>query len=55
VPVWEVPRDAAAADLTAAVTAMAATIEDAAADRSALTAEERRAKAGLLNRQVTLR
>lgn len=55
VPVWEVPREVAAADLTAAVTAMAATIEDAAADRSALTAEERRAKAGLLNRQVTLR
>ncbi|MEO7236188.1 MAG: DUF5926 family protein, partial [Lapillicoccus sp.] len=44
-----------AADLAEPVTAMAAAIEAAAADTTPLTAEERRAKAGLLNRQVTLR
>lgn len=56
VPVWEVPSGTVAADLGEAVTAMAAVIEAAAAaDTAPLTAEERRAKAGLLNRQVTLR
>ena len=55
VPVWEVPTDASAADFTDAVAAMAAAIEAAAADTASLTADERRAKAGLLNRQVTLR
>ena len=55
VPVWEVPTDVVAADLGEPVTAMAAAIEEAAADTAPLTAEERRAKAGLLNRQVTLR
>ena len=55
VPVWEVPTDARATDFAAAVTAMATALEQAAADTAPLTAEERRAKAGLLNRQVTLR
>ena len=55
VPVWEVPKDAAAGDFTDAVTAMNGALEDAADDASPLTAEERRARAGLLNRQVTLR
>ncbi|MEP6632560.1 MAG: DUF5926 family protein [Lapillicoccus sp.] len=55
VPVWEVPAGVVAADLAEPVTAMAAAIEEAAADTTPLTAEQRRAKAGLLNRQVTLR
>jgi hypothetical protein len=55
VPVWEVPRDAAATDFVDAVDALAPVLEEAAADTSPLDAQERRARAGLLNRQVTLR
>jgi len=55
VPVWEVPKDATAGDFPDAVTAMSADLEGAADDGSPLTADERRARAGLLNRQVTLR
>ncbi len=55
VPVWEVPTDRAASDFGDAVVEMAARIDSAAASTDALTAEERRAKAGLVNRQITLR
>ena len=55
VPVWEVPADARAGDFPDAVTAMAAALETASTDTTALSAEERRARAGLVNRQVTLR
>ena len=55
VPVWEVPKDAAAGDFTDVARAMSDALEGAAADASPLTADERRARAGLLNRQVTLR
>jgi hypothetical protein len=55
VPVWEVPRDAAAADFPDAVSAMGAALQSATTDDAPLTADERRARAGLLNRQVTLR
>ena len=55
VPVWEVPADATAKDFPDAVAAMATALEKAAADDSNLTADERRARAGLVNRQVTLR
>ena len=55
VPVWEVPADAKAGDFPDAVAAMATALEGATADTTALTADERRARAGLLNRQVTLR
>ncbi|HEU5000341.1 MAG TPA: DUF5926 family protein [Lapillicoccus sp.] len=55
VPVWEVPTDATAQDFPDAVAAMASALEAAAADDTALTADERRARAGLVNRQVTLR
>ena len=55
VPVWEVPKDATASDFPDAVTAMTDALESAAGDASPLTADERRARAGLLNRQVTLR
>jgi hypothetical protein len=55
VPVWEVPADAKADDFPDAVAAMATALEGATADTTPLTADERRARAGLLNRQVTLR
>jgi hypothetical protein len=55
VPVWEVPTDAGAADFADAATAMATSLETAATDDSPLSADERRARAGLVNRQVTLR
>ena len=55
VPVWEVPKDATASNFPDAVTAMTDALDSAASDSSPLTADERRARAGLLNRQVTLR
>ena len=55
VPVWEVPAEAKAADFPDAVAAMATALVTAANDTSSLTADERRARAGLVNRQVTLR
>jgi hypothetical protein len=55
VPVWEVPKGATAGDFPDAVTAMSDALKGAADDASPLTADERRARAGLLNRQVTLR
>ncbi|HEY6741750.1 MAG TPA: DUF5926 family protein [Lapillicoccus sp.] len=55
VPVWEVPKDTTAGDFPDAVTAMTDALDSAAGDSSPLTADERRARAGLLNRQVTLR
>jgi hypothetical protein len=55
VPVWEVPADATATDFPDAVATMAKALETAATDDSPLTADERRARAGLVNRQVTLR
>ncbi|HEU4330983.1 MAG TPA: DUF5926 family protein [Lapillicoccus sp.] len=55
VPVWEVPADATAKDFPDAVTAMATALTKAAVDDAPLTADERRARAGLVNRQVTLR
>ena len=55
VPVWEVPKDATAGDFADVARAMSDALEGAAADASPLTADERRARAGLLNRQVTLR
>ena len=55
VPVWEVPADATAKDFPDAVTTMATALTKAAADDTPLTADERRARAGLVNRQVTLR
>ncbi|WP_411283630.1 DUF5926 family protein [Lapillicoccus sp.] len=55
VPVWEVPTEKVAADFADVVVAMAPRIDAAAASSDPLTADERRARAGLLNRQVTLR
>jgi hypothetical protein len=55
IPVWEVAPDSHAADFEDAVAAMWPRIETAAAATEPLTSAERGAKAGLTNRQVTLR
>lgn len=55
VPVWEVPEDRGAADFGEPIVAMGRRIEAAVARTEGLTPGERRARAGLLNRQVTLR
>jgi hypothetical protein len=55
IPVWEVDPDTVASDFEDAVYGMRESIEAAAAVTDPLTAEERGARAGLTNRQVTLR
>ena len=55
IPVWEVDPGAEASEFEDAVAAMKAKIDAAAASDETLTAAERGAKAGLTNRQVTLR
>ena len=55
VPVWEVPSDHAATDFGEATAAMGRRLDAALAHPDPLDAAERRARAGLLNRQVTLR
>jgi hypothetical protein len=55
IPVWEVDPGSEAADFEDAVAAMKTRIDAAAASTEPLTAAERGAKAGLTNRQVTLR
>jgi hypothetical protein len=55
VPVWDLPHDPPAEDWEAPVAAFAKRYGDAAAVNEALTAGERRARQGLLGRQITLR
>jgi len=55
VPVWELPRGAEADDIQDAVAAFAPAFAAALEDTSPLDANERRARAGLVARQVTLR
>jgi hypothetical protein len=55
VPVWDLPAETPAADWTDAATAFQARLEQALQTTDPLTADERRARAGLLSRQVTLR
>jgi hypothetical protein len=55
VPVWDLPAEAPAADWTDAASAFQARLEQALQTTDPLTADERRARAGLLSRQVTLR
>ncbi|RBY77623.1 topoisomerase II [Geodermatophilus sp. TF02-6] len=55
VPVWDLPADAPAADWTGPATEFQARLEQALAVTDPLTADERRARAGLLSRQVTIR
>ena len=55
VPVWEVAPDSDPSEHESAVADFAARYATAAASTDELTAEERRARSGLLSRQVTLR
>jgi hypothetical protein len=55
VPVWDLDPDRAGHDYEDAVARIAVRLDDALAQRGALSSEERRARSGLLSRQVTLR
>lgn len=55
VPVWEVPADSDPADHDGALADLRTRYESALAQDAPLTPEERRARAGLTSRQVTLR
>lgn len=55
IPVWEVDADAEATSFEDAVASMKTLVDAAALETAPLTASERGAKAGLTNRQVTLR
>jgi hypothetical protein len=55
VPVWELARGTEAAEVEDAATAFAPRLEAAIADTTPLTPEQRRARAGLVSRQVSLR
>jgi hypothetical protein len=55
VPVWDIPREVEAADWEAPVADFAKRYGEALADDSQLDAAARRAKQGLLGRQLTLR
>ncbi|GAA4844386.1 DUF5926 family protein [Luteimicrobium xylanilyticum] len=55
VPVWELPRGTEAADLEEPAAAFKATLDEALAADVPLDANERRARAGIVARQVTLR
>ncbi|MGY1723914.1 DUF5926 family protein [Blastococcus sp. SYSU DS0533] len=55
VPVWDLPADVPAADWVGPATEFQARLEKALAETAPLTADERRARAGLLSRQITLR
>ena len=55
VPVWDLPHDPPAEEWEAAVADFAKRYGEAAGVNAELTAPERRARQGLLGRQVTLR
>ena len=55
VPVWDLPVEREAAELEEPVAALRARLDEALAAPRALTPEERRARAGLLSRQLNLR
>lgn len=55
VPVWELAAGTEAEELTEACVAFEERLTQALADTAALTADERRARAGLISRQVNLR
>jgi hypothetical protein len=55
VPVWDLPHETEAADLEDPTKALAGRLDDALADTAPLTPDERRARAGVVSRQVTLR
>jgi len=55
VPVWDLPADTPAEDWIAPAREFQARLEQALAATEPLTSDERRARAGLLSRQITLR
>ena len=55
VPVWDLPADVPAEDWIGAATEFQTRLEEALAATGELTADERRSRAGLLSRQITLR
>jgi len=55
VPVWELPDGTGAAGVEEPMAELAKRFEAALAEQTPLTADERRARAGVLSRQVTLR
>ncbi len=55
VPVWDLPAGAGASSLVEPATAFAVRLADALADSSGLTVDQRSARSGLANRQVTIR
>ena len=55
VPVWDLPKEMEAAEIEKPAAEFAERLAKALADDSPLTNEERRARAGLVSRQVTLR
>jgi Family of unknown function (DUF5926) len=55
VPVWDLDPSLAGGDYENALARMAVRLDEAMAQDDALSAEERRARSGLLSRQVTLR
>jgi hypothetical protein len=55
VPVWDLPADVPAEDWTGPATEFQTRLEQALATTGELTADERRARAGLISRQITLR
>ncbi|HWH30075.1 MAG TPA: DUF5926 family protein [Mycobacteriales bacterium] len=54
-PVWDLPLDMEAEALEEPVTALRSALDEVLADPRPLTEQERRVRAGLVNRQVTLR
>jgi hypothetical protein len=55
VPVWDLPADVPAEDWTAPAAEFQGRLEGALASTDPLTDDERRARAGLLSRQITIR
>ena len=55
VPVWDLPHAMEAAELEEPAVAFRARLDEALADTAPLSPEARRARAGLVNRQLTLR
>lgn len=55
VPVWDLAPDASASDIETPAAALRKRLDDALRDDSPLSVAERRSRAGLLSRQVTLR
>jgi hypothetical protein len=55
VPVWDLPKEMEASEIEKPAAEFAERLAEALADESPLSNEERRARAGLVSRQVTLR